>query len=236
MTVHHQQLYPQPCREQRAQPPASTVQEVQGQQLQQAGTGNLDLVLGSDCPDNSQVPEKVQQVTTGNVDLNEADSNQPAAGVAREAENLEKQQVPIEVQQQAVRVAREAEIPEKQQVPIQLQQAMTDSADINVVAVCNEPAASDAREMEITERQQVLVNDDLQLVCADQQPAAGSARKAEIPEKQQVPDEVQQVTTGNIDLNVAVYNEPAAGNAREMEISEGQQVLVKDDSQLVCGD
>ena len=84
--------------------------------------------------------------------------------------------------------------------------------------------------MEITERQQVLINDDLQLVCADQQPAAGSARKAEIPEKQQVPDEVQQVTTGNIDLNVAVYNEPAAGNAREVEISEGQQVLVKDDS------
>ena len=85
------------------------------------------------------------------MDLYEADSNQPAAGVAREAENLEKQQVPIEVQQQAVRVAREAEIPEKQQVPIQLQQAMTDSADLNVVAVCNEPAASDAREMEITE-------------------------------------------------------------------------------------
>ena len=64
----------------------------------------------------------------------------------------------------------------------------------------------------------------------------GSAREAEIPEKQQVPDEVQQVTTVNIDLNVAVYNEPAAGNAREMEISEGQQVLVKDDSQMVCGD
>ena len=113
---------------------------------------------------------------------------------------------------------------------------MTDRADLYVVAVCNEPAASDAREMEITERQQVLINDDLQLVCADQQPAAGSAREAEIPEKQQVPDEVQQVTTGNIDLNVAVYNEPAAGNAQEVEISEGQQVLVKDDSQLVCGD
>ena len=96
----------------------------------------MDLVLGSDCPDNSQVPEKVQQVATGNVDLYEADSNQPAAGVAREAENLEKQQVPIEVQQQAVRVAREAEIPEKQQVPIQLQQLMTGSADLKVVAVC----------------------------------------------------------------------------------------------------
>ena len=55
------------------------------------------------------------------MDLYEADSNQPAAGVARETENLEKQQVPIEVQQQA-RVAREAEIPEKQQVPTQVQQ------------------------------------------------------------------------------------------------------------------
>ena len=67
------------------------VQEVQGQQLQQAGTGNLDLALDSVCPDILQVPEEVQKVTTGDVDLDEADANQPAAGVVREAQNLEKQ-------------------------------------------------------------------------------------------------------------------------------------------------